>query len=204
MSLNQIVQNDFKFWMDPYVNSMRVDGSWSYKDGDKTPGDYLILNPDLIAEWNPVIPSLTGNIMCARIKQTTVTPSYTTLGLQPYINFSPYFTLSNSFINIVAPGSYIIYTCANLSSGLNSEMFSRVIYEASPTNFQEIIGSQTSIPAGCTIFGGTAPVTQCTNICSTSIIQIVNPNTRVGIQLRSTQNANLVNEFSYFLIQKIN
>lgn len=203
MSLNQIVKDDFKFWLDPYVNSIKVDNEWEYKESDKTVGDYLILNPSLIAEWNPTIPNLTGNVICCRIQQGTVISSYSTRNLQPYINFSPYFTLSNSFVNIVEAGTYIVYTCANISSSLNAEMFSRVVLEVSPNTFQEVIGSQISIPAGCTIFASNPPVSQSTNMCTTSLITTTNPNSRVGIQLRSTLSATIENAYSYFIVQKI-
>lgn len=204
MSINQIVLDEHKFWMDPYINSIKVDGDWEYKESEKSPGEYLVLNANLIANWGPLVGNLTGNVICTRLQAANVSTSYEGVFVLPYINFSPFFTKQGPNINIVQAGTYMIFSCPNFITGLNGELFSRIVYQSSPGIFTVITGSETSTPGGCTLFSSLNPVSQATNIPNVCILTTVNANTLIEIQLKSSINSSISGDFSYLIVYKIN
>ncbi len=206
MSLNQIVANDFKFWMDPRVNSIKIRNDWSYKDSDKTLNDKLVLDVNLIAQWRslPTV-NLFGNAIAARINQQAVNTTPFTLLLSKYLPFSPFYILEQDDIKLVEAGTYLLVANITFSTNLGSQ-FNAVLELETPITgtFNSVLGSDISIPSGNTVFSGTDPITQCTVIPIVAYIAPLSTNRRVRIRASCSATSSVIDgQYSYFTIYKL-
>lgn len=206
MSLNQIVANDFKFWMDPRVNSIKINNNWTYKEADKTLGDKLVLDNSLIAQWTPLpVNNVFGNAIATRIQQQAVNTSFFTLLLSKYLPFSPFYELEQDDIKIVETGTYLAIANISFSTNLSNQLNAYIEIETNTDGtFTRLLGSDISIPSGNTIFAGTDPVTQCTTIPIIGYVVTTNPNRRIRVRAScSTSDSTIEAQYSYFTIFKL-
>lgn len=206
MSLNQIVANDFKFWMDPRVNSIKINNNWSYKDSDKTVGDKLVLDNSLIAQWAPLpVNNAFGNGISARIQQQAVNTTFFTLLLSKYLPFSPFYELEQDDIKIVETGTYLAMANISFSTNLSNQLNAYIEIETNTDGtFAQLLGSDISIPSGNTIFSGTDPVTQNTVIPIIAYVVTTNPNRRIRVKASCSASDSVIDaQYSYFSLFKL-
>lgn len=206
MSLNQIVANDFKFWMDPRVNSIKINNNWSYKEADKTVGDKLVLDNSLIAQWVPIpVTNAFGNGISSRIQQQAVNTTPYTLLLSRYLPFSPFYVLEQDDIKIVEAGTYLAMVNISFSTNLSNQLNAYIEIETNVDGtFADLLGSDISIPSGNTLFSGEDPVTQNTVIPIISYVVTSNPNRRIRVRAScSASDSTIDAQYSYFSLYKL-
>lgn len=206
MSLNQIVSDNFKFWMDPRVNSIKINNNWTYKEADKTLGDKLVLDNSLIAQWTTIpLSNPYGNAISARINQQSVNTTFYTLLLSKYLPFSPFYELEQDDIKIVDAGTYLAIVNISFSTNLSNQLNAYIEIETNTDNtFAELTGSAISIPSGNTIFSGEDPVTQCTVIPIIAYVVTTNPNRRIRVRASCSASDSVIEgQYSYFTLYKL-
>jgi len=206
MSLNQIVKDDFKFWLDPYVNSLKIDNNWEYKESDKAPNRSLILNSDVIAEWLPTpAASPFGNAFTCAINNQVVNTTFQDLAIGTLTPYSSYYSIQGSAISLVDPGFYIVWSCPTFTTNLSSQFDHKIQIETDVNDvFIDAPGSTISSPSGCTIFSGVFPVQQATPLLTSTVIQTITGNRRVKFQAKAGASGSLIGQqYSYVVIYKL-
>jgi hypothetical protein len=112
MSLNEIVDPNYKLWLNPVVNSIKIDGDWTYKESEKTSGDNLVLDSNLVAHWTTLPLNLPyGNSIAVRPAAQNISNLSAPLILNYLAPSSPLYSFNNgdNHITILQPGTYLAF-----------------------------------------------------------------------------------------------
>lgn len=182
MSLNQLVQDNHKIWLNVAANSIEIDGEINYKNSTKTAGDSLILDANLVAQWevSPLnIPY--GNGISVRPAQQNITNLQNILTLNYLAPFSSLFNFTNGSnkITLVEPGTYIAFVNLVYHNNVSNSLSVTIQYEDSPNQFVDI-STIKSFP-GRTVYSTKNNVNQSINVMNTAVIPSFVANRRVQV-----------------------
>jgi len=108
MSINQLVKQVKKSWLDAKVGGVTIDGSLSYDDTNKATGDSLVLDASKIARWIPIAALNFGSVFVGRFTNQTLTSSVIVL---PIVSINPFpaaaYSLIDGNLHINATGNYL-------------------------------------------------------------------------------------------------
>ena len=191
MSLNEIVDPNYKPWLNPVVNSIKIDGDWTYKESDKTAGDSLVLNSNLIAKWSTVpLDSPYGNGIAARPAAQNITNISAPLILNYLAPSSPLYSFNsgNNHITIIQPGIYIAFANITYHNNVNSTILLELSKQEdiNPLNFAPVPGSIVRSFPGTTVFSVTDPNYQYTTLCTSGIFKTVADNRQLRVVCSSS------------------
>lgn len=209
MSLNEIVDPNYKPWLDPVVNIIKVDGDWSYKESDKTAGDNLVLDSNLVAQWIP-LPGNTpyGNAIAVRPASQNITNISSTILLNYLAPFAPFYTFNTNtnHITINQPGTYLLYANINYNTNVANSVFIEFEKQSdiNPNQFNPVVGSKIRSYPGTTVFTPLNNLKQQINLCTAGVVRTIAPNRQVRIRCSTSGSSiPIVSEYSSFLIVKV-
>lgn len=195
MSLNEIVENVYKPWLNPSVNSIRIDGDWTYHESEKTSGDNLVLDSNLVARWT-TLPGNTpyGNGIAVRPAAQNVSSITAPLILNYLAPFSPLFNFNNgdNHITIVEPGTYLVYANVTYHNNVANSFFMEMQLQTTGTNFPAVAGSKIRSFPGTTVFSTSDPLYQYTCVCSASLIKTIAPNRQLRLVCATSSSGNAI------------
>lgn len=207
MSLNQIVKDDYKFWMDAYVNSIRITNDFTYEDSLKAAADNFVLDNDLIATWAPTnITTLSSSGIAVKVGADTINSDFNIpLSIQPYINYSPLYRVENDSIVLINPGTYIIFANVNIKNNLTAQYALRMELETTTTGtFSDIRGSDISFPPGMTLYSSNFGAQQSVNIGVTCFVAPLATNRRIRLLAGCFGGNSTINQdYSYITVLKV-
>ena len=209
MSLNEIVDPNYKPWLSPSVNSIKIYGDWTYHESEKTAGDNLILDSNLIARWTtPPVNNPYGNAIVVRPASQVISNLNTALTFNYVAPFSPLFsfTTGSNHITITRPGKYIAF--ANINYNDNQQNTVSVLFQQqsdlNPNTFLPVSGSKVRSFPSTTVFSQLGPYYQTTNISTSGIIITNVPNRQIRIVCSGNISGNeITQQYSSFTIVRI-
>jgi len=207
MSLNEIVENVYKPWLNPSVNSIRIDGDWTYHESEKTSGDNLVLDSNLVARWT-TLPGNTpyGNGIAVRPAAQNVSSTAASLVLNYLAPFSPLFnfTNGNDHIVIVEPGTYLVYANLTYHNNVANSFFMEMQLQNTGSTYDPVAGSKIRSFPGTTVFTTNSPLFQYTCICSASLIKTTVPNRQLKLVCSTSSTGNSIDsEYSSFTVIRV-
>lgn len=113
MSLNQLLSQEKKQWMNINVNGLSVKGVFSYKNPNKANGRILQLDNDNKPQWVAAVDGRLANTFSALINsKTMVEPSFTSSTYflyygNPGANYE--YTQGDAFVRVKTAGLYVVY-----------------------------------------------------------------------------------------------
>lgn len=184
MSLNHIVEDNYKEWLDPYINSIKIDNSWEYKEADKVNAANLVLDSDLVAQWIPVNSGATpyGNGISVRMSgliSTIAIPATLRYSAPFSSNYS--FADLDTFITIKSVGKYLAYVNMAWSLGIDYAGSVKIELAEGVGSFIAIPGGEVRSFPGTTIYSATFPYVQENNVCAIGYLDVLEPNSRVRV-----------------------
>lgn len=207
MSLNELVDTNFKPWLNPTINSIKIDGDWTYHTAEQAPDDNLVLDANLVARWTPIPPaSPYGNGIGARINAQSIKHFSSALTLSYLAPFSPLFSFEfgSTLINVTTTGNYLVMASVGFNVNVQNSVTIEFKKLTAPNTYSIVPGSKIASFPGTTLFGATGAAFQSTIVSSASILSVTAPNTPVGIFAFSTGTETSVNaQYSTFTIIRI-
>lgn len=207
MSLNEIVDVNYKPWLNPVVNSIKIDGEWSYKESEKTAGDNLILDSNLVAHWiTPPLNTPYGNGIAVRPAQQNINNLSAPLILNYLAPFSPLFsfTTGSNHVTIVEPGTYLAYANITYHDNVANTLFLEFQQQTTGTTFVPVSGSKIRSFPGTMVFNGNGSIYQSIVVCSSTLIKTTSPNRQIRVVCSTSPSSNTVDTaYSSFTLIKV-
>lgn len=209
MSLNQIVDQNYKIWLNPVVNSIKIDGDWTYKEAEKSSGDNLVLDSNLVARWVTLPPATPyGNAIAVRPAQQNINSSLAALTLNYLAPSSPLYSFNDNsdHITITFPGVYIAF--ANITYhnnvGNSVSMEFQKQDDIDSNLFTMVPGSKIRNFPSTTIFSTTSPNFQYTNLCTSAVFRTTVSNRQIKLACSGAASGNsLDSEYCSFVIVRV-
>lgn len=189
MSLNHYVEDNYKDYLDPYINSIKIDNQFEYKETEKANGDSLVLDSDLVAQWAPVSASTPyGNGIAVRLGSYRITSLQTAAPLVYVAPYSSIFSYVNgsSFVTINEVGTYLM--CVNLAYTDNIIYPVKIrLQSATPPSatYIDIPGSIISSFPNTLVFSGNnaSPYPQLNGCCSCTVANVTAAGTKIHLSV---------------------
>lgn len=109
MSINQIVNQNPKKWLDGHVGGVIVDGDLIYDESNKAVGDVLELDSNKIARWQPNSDIHSGSVFVGRIANTPLSSSVITCDILALFPFPSIYSIFNgNSVRVSEAGDYLV------------------------------------------------------------------------------------------------